>query len=64
MWARSGEPIRYAVSGLPPDQQVVIQKLPHHENWKVQRMINGQATEWEGAYETAEEAQTDLEGKL
>ena len=58
------EPYWYSIGGLPTNQEVEVWKAGPNHNWKVRWTIDGNVGEWEGDYESPEEALADIESKL
>ena len=60
------DPTQYEVLGLPPGEKALTglcweHRKPDLAQWRILRTINDKHGEWEGAYETAEEARSTLE---
>ena len=55
-------PVQYEVVGMPPGQEARIGRFtPHPDRWRILRIIDGKQGEWEGSYDTAEQALATLE---
>ena len=57
-------PFQYEVDGLPSGQEAQIWKPGDSENWTMRPTVNGNMGDWEGAYQTAQDALDDLRAKL
>jgi hypothetical protein len=59
----SGPIIGYRVGGMPAGEEAKIQNLggPQIPAWRVLRISNGQSSELEGRFESAEDALATLE---
>ena len=50
------DPILYGVLGMSEGEGAKIARFPPSNKWSILRIINGESGEWEGSYDTPEEA--------
>ena len=57
-------PTQWRVGGLPPGEEAQIGRHPDPTKWSILRRIGSIQGNWEGSYDTAEEALKALEAEV
>ena len=56
--------LAYAVLGLPPNESAQIHDFGGDQGWRIRRVKDGVAGDWQGSYESAEDALAALQAQV